>query len=148
MITFPDPNEVNILWAHDHELYLRTGRYSFFGPTPRSLYQILLTDRPYWFEHIVGPVNEGNWKGPVERAIIEILAPDPGDMVRRVAEHFPPPEDICAEFGIDETDECTICDRPFSDELLHDAYLDALADMQAEIDVESRYEEIGGADFE
>ena len=148
MITYPDPSHVNIMWAHDHQLYLRRGRFSFFGDTPKSLLQIWMTERAYWFEHIVGPVNDENWKGPIERAIIEILAPDPGDMVRRVAEHFPPPEDICAEFGIDETDECTICSRPFSDELLHEAYLDALADLQAEIDVESRYEEIGGADFE
>lgn len=148
MITFPDPSAVNILWAPDHQLYLRRGRFSFFGSAAKSLLQIWMTERAYWFEHVVGPVNSDNWKGPVERAIIEILAPDPGDMVRRVAQHFPPPEDFCAEFGIDETDECTICDRPFSDELLHEAYLDALADMQAEIDVASRYEDIGGADFE
>ena len=76
-----------------------------------------MTERAYWFEHIVGPVNDDNQKGPIERAIIEVLASNPDDMVRLVA--YFPPEDVCVGFGVEEGEcSCMICDRVFSDELL------------------------------
>ena len=144
MITYPDPSHVNIMWAHDHQLYLRRGRFSFFGDTPKSLLQIWMTERAYWFEHIVGPVNDENWKGPIERAIIELLASNPDDMVRLVAQYFPPPEDVCVGFGVEEGEcSCMICDRVFSDELLDELMWEALADEQADIDTSSRLEDFG-----
>lgn len=153
----------NFCWdIGSHSIFMIVGPFRIDGPRPLSLLQIFLMEQTFWQEEIMSSnCAHGDWKTSGDEEVLAIIRPHPMAMVKQVASHFPPPEELCCLFDIDWLEDvdvdqfgygqllhipfCSLCEEQLevNEEMEFDygEYMEALAEMQIENQIDAMRED-------